>query len=99
MAVEPHTYNPIHVDDAYSGIVISYIHEGLTGISWPDNEIEPALAESWTHSSDGRTWTFNLRPGVKWRDGEDFDADDVFTYRHYGDRLTLGQGELHARMD
>ena len=84
MDEEPHTYNPIHIDDAYSGIVISYIHEGLTGISWPDNEIEPALAESWTHSADGRTWTFNLRRGVKWHDGQDFNADDiVFTYQHF----------------
>ncbi len=86
MGEEPHTYNPRHVDDAYSGIVISYIHEGLTGISWPDNEIEPALAESWSHSEDGRTWTMNLRRGVKWHDGQDFDADDVvFTYRHFHD--------------
>ena len=86
MGREPHTYNPLHIDDAYSGIVISYIHEGLTGISWPDNQIEPALAESWTHSTDGRTWTFNLRRGVKWHDGEDFNADDVvFTYQYFHD--------------
>ena len=86
MGEEPHTYNPLHVDDAYSGIVISYVHEGLTGVSWPGNEIEPALAESWHHSADGRTWTFKLRRGVKWHDGEDFNADDVvFTYRHFHD--------------
>lgn len=84
MSAEPHTYNPLHVDDAYSGIVIEYIHEGLTGISWPGDEIEPALAESWTHSEDGRVWTMNLRRGVKWHDGEDFNADDVvFTYQHF----------------
>jgi peptide/nickel transport system substrate-binding protein len=43
----------------------------------------PGLAESWSHSSDGKTWTFKLRHDVKWQDGEPFTAKDVaftFTY-------------------
>ncbi len=36
--------------------------------------IEPNLAESWEYSDDGRTFTLNLRPGIKWSDGADFDA-------------------------
>lgn len=48
-----------------------------------DEQFEPAacLAESWTASSDGLTWTFNLREGVTWHDGEPFTSEDVkFTY-------------------
>jgi peptide/nickel transport system substrate-binding protein len=42
----------------------------------------PDLAESWQISSDGLTYTFKLRPGLVWHDGQAFDADDVlFTYR------------------
>jgi peptide/nickel transport system substrate-binding protein len=37
----------------------------------------PLLAERWTTSPDGLTWTFHLRPGVKFHDGTDFDADAV----------------------
>ena len=41
-----------------------------------------ALAESWSCNSNFTVWTFNLRQGVVWSDGEPFDADDVvFNYR------------------
>jgi peptide/nickel transport system substrate-binding protein len=41
----------------------------------------PALAQSWSVSSDGLAWTFKLRKGVKWSDGQPFTSADVkFTY-------------------
>ena len=44
-------------------------------------EVIPGLAESWSVSEDGLEYTFNLRHGVKWHDGEEFTAEDVlFTY-------------------
>jgi peptide/nickel transport system substrate-binding protein len=43
----------------------------------------PELATAWSVTADGKTWTFTLRPGVKWQDGKPFTARDVaFTYNY-----------------
>ena len=43
----------------------------------------PGLAKSWTVSPDGKTWTFHIREGVKWQDGQPLTAHDVaFTYNY-----------------
>src|SRR5258708_31922785 len=53
------------------------------GLTKPGKDLAPApdLAASWSTSADGLSWTFNLREGVKWSDGQPFTADDVaFTF-------------------
>jgi peptide/nickel transport system substrate-binding protein len=56
------------------GAGLVYIKPGSP--AGPD-DFEPGLATSWSASSDGLTWTFNLRQGVKFSDGKEFDADSV----------------------
>ncbi len=46
-------------------------------ITGPDNVTRPMLAESWEASDDLKTWTFHLRQGVLWHNGEEFTADHV----------------------
>ena len=41
----------------------------------------PSVARDWEVSDDGREWTFFLRDGLKWSDGDDFSADD-FVYQY-----------------
>jgi len=44
---------------------------------------EPAIATSWSLSPDRKTWTFKIRQGVKWQDGEALTAEDVaFSYNY-----------------
>ncbi len=51
-----------------------------------DGTFSPALAETWEASEDGRTITFHLRQGVKFHNGEDFNADSVvFSWETYID--------------
>ncbi len=42
-----------------------------------DLEVQPALAESWTTSPDGKTWTFKLKSGAVWTDGKPITAQDA----------------------
>jgi peptide/nickel transport system substrate-binding protein len=52
------------------------VNEGLLTYDYDLNPL-PQLATSWQISADGKTYTFHLRPGVKWHDGVDFSAADV----------------------
>ena len=49
-------------------------HLTMTG---PDNITRPMLAESWEASDDLKTWTFNIRKGVMWHNGEELIADHI----------------------
>lgn len=74
--------DPALIDDSNSSYVMNQVMEGLVGLKpGTTSEIVPALAESWTLSPDGKTYTFKLRQGVKFHDGTDFDAEAVkFNY-------------------
>lgn len=74
---EPRGLDPALVDDGESSKVIVNIYEGLLKYAKGSTKLEPCLAESWTVSPDGKTYTFNLRKGVKFHDGTDFNAEAV----------------------
>lgn len=76
------TLNPITCQtDNASWIASSMICEGLLQTDNYTLKLEPCLAESWDLSPDQLVYTYHLRHGVKWHDGEPFTADDVkFTF-------------------
>jgi len=75
---DPVSLNGIYANDGASVSVLSFVFNPLTlgGENW-GTEITGDLAESWSVSEDGLTWTFNLHQGVKWHDGEELTAEDV----------------------
>lgn len=53
------------------------MYESLLAYKVGATDVVPSLAEKWTGSTDAKTWTFNIRKGVKFFNGADLDANDV----------------------
>lgn len=74
MSVEPQGLDPTAAAPVAIGQVTwQNIYQGLVRID-RDGTVQPQLAERWTVSPDGLTYTFSLRNGVKFHNGEAFDA-------------------------
>ncbi|APG13346.1 ABC transporter substrate-binding protein [Bradyrhizobium japonicum] len=77
MALEPPGLDPtIAAAAAIAEVTLYNIYETLTKIN-EDGSVSPLLAESWTASPDLKTYTFKLRKGVKFQNGEAFDSAAV----------------------
>lgn len=79
--IDPKTLNPITADDLGSRDIYRLLFNCLVNFDWPSQQATPGLAESWSVGPDQKTWTFKLRKGLLWSDGQPLTADDVvFTY-------------------
>jgi len=72
---EPQTLDPAIVTGQLEGRICLALFEGLTTRN-AKGDIIPGMAESWEISPDGLTYTFHLRPGIKWSNGEPLTAYD-----------------------
>ncbi|MEX2080777.1 MAG: ABC transporter substrate-binding protein, partial [Dehalococcoidia bacterium] len=88
--INPLYAQPNPVDEALSRLVFS----GLTRLG-PDGAVLPDMADNWDVTSDGCTYTFRLKRGLRWHDGEPVTSADVaFTIRHVQDSAFAGSGNL-----
>jgi peptide/nickel transport system substrate-binding protein len=73
---QPVVLNPVVESDGVSYLVNLWVFDSLIRI---DRNLQPVpeLAESWSASRDGKTWTLKLKRGVTWHDGKPFSAADV----------------------
>lgn len=77
----PRTFNPLLIEDSASEDVVRLLFCGLVSLDAVTQEVRPALAESWSVTPEGRNWTFKLRAGLRWSDGQPLTAADVvFTW-------------------
>src|SRR5262245_36479461 len=77
--IDDYVTNDVHKTYEYtSQILDTAAYDTLVTVDAPDfTKIQPRLASSWTVSPDGTTYTFKLRPGVKFTSGNPLTANDV----------------------
>ena len=88
--------DPAYETDGNSFMICDNLFEALVAYKDESTALEPGLAESWTISSDGKTYTFKLRKGVKFHDGTPFNAEAVkfsFNRLHHIGKTCIGAWE------
>ncbi len=73
---EPGSLDPARISDAADVQLLLQVYAGLTRLDQNGNPY-PSLAASWDVSSDGLTYTFHIRDGLRFSDGSPLDATDV----------------------
>ena len=74
---EPGIFVPWLIDDNPALFVLANVYDGLLRVTRDGASVEPALATSWDIAADGLSWTFHLRPDVKFSDGTPLTSNDV----------------------
>lgn len=78
------TLRRAQTDAQHNAVAQSFANAGLLEWNWDNDQPIASLAETYEKSDDNRVYTFTLREGLKWSDGEPFTVDDLmFTVDHY----------------
>src|SRR5437764_8388030 len=82
---EPESLDPHKTSTTGESRILRQLFEGLV-VHDPKANVAPGVAESWTVSEDGLTYTFKLRSNAKWSNGDPVTANDfVFSFRRIED--------------
>ena len=73
---DPKTWDALATSRSADSEAIVNTYDGLVEYD-NENELKPALAESWEVSEDGKTYTFHIRQGAKWVDAQGREVADV----------------------
>jgi ABC-type transport system substrate-binding protein len=68
--------DPREIDEVYESVVLRQVYEGLLTLDTA-LRLEPCLATTWTISTDGLRYVFNLRKGIRFHDGSPLTARDA----------------------
>ena len=100
---EPQNLDPHTVKGVPENHIITALMEGLIAYHPTDQALpEPGLADTWEHNADASEWTFHIRVGAKWSNGDPVKASDfVFSFQRilspnlaadYADQLFIMAG-------
>src|SRR5438876_9054715 len=96
ISIVPRWFDPAESEGLVTPFIFYYaLHDALVK-PMPGNPMAPCLAESWSASTDGLTYEFVLRKGVKFHNGDSVTADDVkFSFERY---RGASAAMMHARI-
>lgn len=88
-----------HLDALLGTVSTGDTHEYLVYMEPGTGKLVPGLAERWEASDGGKKWTFHLRRGVPWHEGQgEFTADDVkFSFERHASQESIGPGAGQIR--
>ena len=95
LSSEPERLHPINSSGLYARYVQEFVIEGLLKTNPDTYELEPGLAERWEEGKDGMSYTFYLRKGVKFHNGEEVTAESVKW--NYGARMNDAYKAFNVR--
>ncbi|WP_396646182.1 ABC transporter substrate-binding protein [Microbacterium sp.] len=91
---DPSSLDPAFASDGESFRISRQIFEGLVGVEPGTADPAPMLAESWEQSEDGLSYTFQLKEGVTFHDGTEFNAEAVcFNFDRQNNFTGIAQSE------
>jgi peptide/nickel transport system substrate-binding protein len=73
IGIDPDTIDPMRQTTTTVQNIVQMVVETLVHVD-TDGKVQPLLATSWQTASDGLSWTFTLRSGIQFTDGEPFNA-------------------------
>jgi peptide/nickel transport system substrate-binding protein len=84
VTLAPAWFDPAETPGAITPFMVLYAFSDALVKPMPDGVLTPSLATSWEESADGLSYTFHLRQGVTFHNGDPFTAEDVkFSYKRY----------------
>lgn len=88
----PKVFDPFYASDGESFRITETMLEGLLGVEPDGVGVVPALASDWESNEDGTEWVFDLREGVSFHDGTEFDAEAVcFNFERWYNQTGVAQ--------
>lgn len=97
---EPSTLDAHRCQEVACGNVLRDLYEGLVTED-ARGRLIPGMAQRWSVSADGRSWTFTLREGLQWSNGEPIDAQQIVASfrRAFAPATAAPFGELFDALD